>query len=718
MSRLGSYKNTAFNESQKFLVLDPSTSSASLVLASELVAYITPKIGSVKAESTRLSAENTDYKVGEIIQTSGATVVGSLAAVYLVVAGGAGDFPMLNGNDLLVLIGDDALRAQLISEGAGQGASLVSMNGGPTVESAVTAAEVAILNRVIRVASRTEMKAYDVPAGYQFSLEEGGRSGIFVVKTGSPPIDPQEGVNVVLNNGNYAMRLYNGIINVEWFGAVGNGILDNAIPLQAAADYRSSGVIKASAGTFNTTLPLILNDNVSLIGESRDSTTIVKTTSGTKNPTITIGTYITEIYEPVTIPANINAILILDGAGGRYTGQIKNIKLSGLFSSEPDKESQIVEFGILSIGSVSDIVISEVDVSTVQYGVLLQTIFASTIKNMRISTSLHGIGINTTSTSLTLSNNYVNSARDYGYYLRSLLYSTIQSNACDSLNREDYYPDRTRTCAGYTFRSVRGCSITANGQESTRGTNWRFITVLSSVVKGNISASLGSDYTGADEIAWMYFDNNLQDCDVANNVSISYSSSGLLFGGASGAQHHNIYFEGQSFVSDNEFKNNIVKANETGSSTEAGWLNNVPSNWLNVSTGGERIYTITPTLSANTQGDLSVVYNSDNVHYAQQIGQITKIFGKFDVTVTYTTAGSFLIINGLPTNSPNQWRIGVTGVENGDSFTRQLKGFRLNSSTAGGIAFANDETPFNITDIPSGETAQIFYEATYRNNKP
>jgi uncharacterized protein YjbI with pentapeptide repeats len=137
MSKIGSYKNTAFRESQKFLVLDPSTSSTSLVLGSDLVAYITPQIGSVKAESTRLSAENTDYKVGEIIQTSGATVVGSLASVYLVVAGGAGDFPMLNGNDLLVIAGDDALREQLISQEAGQGASLVSMQGGPTVEVAV-----------------------------------------------------------------------------------------------------------------------------------------------------------------------------------------------------------------------------------------------------------------------------------------------------------------------------------------------------------------------------------------------------------------------------------------------------------------------------------------------------------------------------------------------------------------------------------------------------
>jgi hypothetical protein len=228
MSKIGSYKNTAFSESQKFLVLDPSTSSASLVLASELVAYITPQIGSVKAESTRLSAENTDYKVGEIIQTSGATVVGSLASIYLVVAGGSGDFPMLNGNDLLVIAGDDTLREQLISEALGQGASLVSMEGGPTVE-------VAVNNRVIQVSSRTEMKAYDVPANYQFNLSEGGRSGLFVVKTGAPPTDPEEGVYVVLTNGNYAERLgLAGYVFAPWFGAIAGTNANTAT--QAAAN--------------------------------------------------------------------------------------------------------------------------------------------------------------------------------------------------------------------------------------------------------------------------------------------------------------------------------------------------------------------------------------------------------------------------------------------------------------------------------------------------
>jgi hypothetical protein len=279
MSRLGSYKNTAFNESQKFLVLDPSTSSASLVLASELVAYITPQIGSVKAESTRLSAENTDYKVGEIIQTSGATVVGSLASIYLVVTGGAGDFPMLNGNDLLVLSGDDALRAQLISQTAGQGASLVSMEGGPTVEAAVTDAEAEILNRVIRVSSRAEMKAYSLPSGYQFSLAEGGRSGLFVFNnsdlstevTGdslegkyvAPDSDPTGANGAFVRTDDQELNLYH-------FGAIsgGNGALNSAA-ISALQAFTGEIKIPWTLAGFELASTLTLTDDQSLTGPGK-----------------------------------------------------------------------------------------------------------------------------------------------------------------------------------------------------------------------------------------------------------------------------------------------------------------------------------------------------------------------------------------------------------------------------------------------------------------
>jgi len=104
------------------------------------------------------------------------------------------------------------------------------------------------------------MKAYDVPAGYQFSLEEGGRSGLFVVKTGTPPSDPQEGIYIVLANGNYAMRRYDGIspagkVFAEWFGA-SPGNADNSTELQAALDYSATTVSYFSDLAFASTLTI------------------------------------------------------------------------------------------------------------------------------------------------------------------------------------------------------------------------------------------------------------------------------------------------------------------------------------------------------------------------------------------------------------------------------------------------------------------------------
>jgi hypothetical protein len=293
MSRLGSYKNTAFNESQKFLVLDPSTSSASLVLASELVAYITPQIGSVKAESTRLSAENTDYKVGEIIQTSGATVVGSLASVYLVVAGGAGDFPMLNGNDLLVLIGDDALRSQLISQTAGQGASLVSMENGPTVEVAITAAETAILNRVIRVSSIAEIEALTGTPEYQVSLS-GSRAGLFEFDpsdlSAQVTADAQQGLYIAPSSdatgasGAWARQLSSsGVIAgvlVDWFGGVNDSVADSGPAIQAANDWlekegRVGGILFFGKGGYKSFQQLRVGGWVTWRGAGAFSTSLL-----------------------------------------------------------------------------------------------------------------------------------------------------------------------------------------------------------------------------------------------------------------------------------------------------------------------------------------------------------------------------------------------------------------------------------------------------------
>jgi len=171
---------------------------------------------------------------------------------------------------------------ELNSTTAGEGASLVTLENGESVQTDSENKDTEIQNRVIRVSSRTEMKAYDVPAGYQFSLEEGGRSGIFVVKTGTPPSDPQEGIYIVLNNGNYAERFDFDYITPEMFGAVGDGLTDCTTEMQASWDYSSNNhvpVILTSDQPYTVT-KLYLKKNITILGAA-DNATILLHSSAT-----------------------------------------------------------------------------------------------------------------------------------------------------------------------------------------------------------------------------------------------------------------------------------------------------------------------------------------------------------------------------------------------------------------------------------------------------
>ncbi len=110
MSNFPGYTTRSFSESQKFFVLDPQTGTPSFVLGSDLVNFLTPSQNYVFSESTRVSAQASNYKVGNLVQTAGAVTEGDgLASGFLVVPGGEGDFAMQNGNDLLVIRGDDLL---------------------------------------------------------------------------------------------------------------------------------------------------------------------------------------------------------------------------------------------------------------------------------------------------------------------------------------------------------------------------------------------------------------------------------------------------------------------------------------------------------------------------------------------------------------------------------------------------------------------------------
>lgn len=130
MSTFSGYKTKAFSESQKFFVLDPQTGNPSFVQGSDLVKQLTPNDSYVFSEATRATAQATDYELGAVIHTGGATSTGDgQAGVYLVVPSGDGDLPMDNGLELLTLAGDDTLLERLALNTPGEGSDLIAHTG-------------------------------------------------------------------------------------------------------------------------------------------------------------------------------------------------------------------------------------------------------------------------------------------------------------------------------------------------------------------------------------------------------------------------------------------------------------------------------------------------------------------------------------------------------------------------------------------------------------
>ena len=130
----------------------------------------------------------------------------------------------------------------LASEDAGEGAALVSMENGPTVE-------VAVLDRVIRVTSIAAMEAYSAPVGDVFSLNAGGRSGTFDVVAGDfsteLAADTLNGFYIGLDDDptattKVAKRRSSGEVFVSWFGAVGDGVTNDTDAMRACTSYVDS----------------------------------------------------------------------------------------------------------------------------------------------------------------------------------------------------------------------------------------------------------------------------------------------------------------------------------------------------------------------------------------------------------------------------------------------------------------------------------------------
>lgn len=385
----------------------------------------------------------------------------------------------------------------------------------------------------------------------------------------------------------WGVKMAQGMRNLlEWISDInehaaivaGTSTLDVSSEVQAAIDelYTAGGGDLWLPGLFLCNTPIVLKDKVRLWsngvgGLKKDSTT-------TKAVNVVAGGLV--VYGGAALPSNINAILVLDGGGGRYTGGLHGVRLLGTLTSQSNHESQKVEFGVVSIGSVSSFTMERCHIEGVQYAAMFPIIFVSRLEGNLFQSCLRGLSIDN-GTSTPILANYANSCRDWGYFLRDLKYSLVASNACDSLNRPDWYPTRTRTCAAYRLRSTIGVVVRGNGDEQTCGRSYEFNEFDRSSCEWNVTIGLGSDYVGTDDIAWLYSTNIMRGSRVANNFAYDLKSTGLYGPGnvANPSKHHNIYFEGTTYVSALEFRNNLVGA-QRNSTTESGYLNNTFSEWL------------------------------------------------------------------------------------------------------------------------------------------
>lgn len=101
------------------------------------------------------------------------------------------------------------------------------------------------------VASRADLRALSTFGSGPVYLEEDGRQGTFVLRTGTPPvIDPQEGVYIVSDtSGFYWERAYGASLpSVKAFGAAQDAVTDDTSAVQGALDVLGTAIVLASQG--------------------------------------------------------------------------------------------------------------------------------------------------------------------------------------------------------------------------------------------------------------------------------------------------------------------------------------------------------------------------------------------------------------------------------------------------------------------------------------
>jgi hypothetical protein len=535
-----------------------------------------------------------------------------------------------------------------------------------------------------------------------------------------------------INTATSAIRsVYSKLLEIEVsitdFGAVGdwNGTTgtNNATAIQNAVDYvyaiAGKGIVKvprtpvSGALGFYTASPIVLYSGITFQGEGIQASAIYKGTASVTPASLTASMVCLGGASIGDGSGDVNSILFITDAIRAENVVVQNMTLS---ASAGNAVTSLVRFGIAGVGA-SKSKFHNLKIANVNSASFVMPVFfASEITEVESFQTGRGPCIEN-GTSLTITHNYSHRPHEVGYYLRDLKYSTVHSNAIDSLNSAfvcPEYSDRSIHSKGYVFDACQNVSAFANGMEDC----WVSQVIADSCSNCNLDnfhiISPQSDYTGANDVAIMSV------LQLGHNVSytnfkVRREGVTALSGAANPAKHHDLFVsvasENQGFI----FKDNWL-GNNTFDAPSSIYGNNVPVYIDPKFQGSQAFGDFTPSLTL-TGGSISAI-----TYGARNKGRWSVVNGwmHVDITlhvssITYTGSPAYATINfntlTLKNQATESAKLLIDYSENVTWASTESFWFSIDSTFGSGLARnRTDSVQLNaVTGFPSGSTNVVLH---------
>jgi len=140
------------------------------------------------------------------------------------------------------------------------------------------------------VALRNQLDLFQLSTGDVVTVTAPGIAGNFVIRTGSTTDNGGTLIQGLSNTSIHAERVFDGPLNVKWFGAIGDGIANDRDEIQTAIDLK--GNIYIPPGTYLITESLVIPivEGMKISGAGQDLTEIKNESNTTADTLRLVGT--------------------------------------------------------------------------------------------------------------------------------------------------------------------------------------------------------------------------------------------------------------------------------------------------------------------------------------------------------------------------------------------------------------------------------------------